>query len=148
MKLPIAIMLDTKGPEYRIKTFENGKITLADGDTFTFTTDDIVGNQERVSVNYVHLVENLKVGDTILVNNGLVIFEVIEIKKNDAICKVIAGGELSNRKSMNFPNKVMDNAVNEAKKVLKLKKGDNVVLTGGQVNGQTGNTNLIKVEMI
>ena len=108
MKLPIAIMLDTKGPEYRIKTFENGKITLADGDIFTFTTDDIVGNQERVSVNYVHLVENLSVGDRILVNNGLVIFEVIELKKNDAICKVIAGGELSNRKSMNFPNKVMD----------------------------------------
>ena len=109
MQLPIAIMLDTKGPEYRIKTFENGKITLADGDTFIFTTDDIVGNQERVSVNYVHLVDNLSVGDTILVNNGLVIFEVIEIKKNNAICKVIAGGELSNRKSMNFPNKVMDN---------------------------------------
>lgn len=105
--LPIAIMLDTKGPEYRIKTFENGKITLSDGDTFTFTTEDIVGNQERVSVNYEHLVENLKVGDTIMVNNGLVIFEVIEIRKNDAICKVIAGGELSNRKSMNFPNKVM-----------------------------------------
>lgn len=105
--LPIAIMLDTKGPEYRIKTFENGKITLAEGDTFTFTTDDVEGNQERVSVNYVHLIENLKVGDTIMVNNGLVIFEVMEIKKNDAICKVIAGGELSNRKSMNFPNKVM-----------------------------------------
>ena len=108
LQLPIAIMLDTKGPEYRIKTFENGKITLAEGDIFTFTTDDIVGNQERVAVNYVHLIENLKVGDRILVNNGLVIFEVIEIKKNDAICKVIAGGELSNRKSMNFPNKVMD----------------------------------------
>lgn len=105
--LPIAIMLDTKGPEYRIKTFENGKITLAEGDTFTFTTDEVEGNQERVSVNYVHLIENLKVGDTIMVNNGLVIFEVVEIKKNDAICKVIAGGELSNRKSMNFPNKVM-----------------------------------------
>ena len=105
--LPIAIMLDTKGPEYRIKTFENGKITLAEGDTFTFTTDEVEGNQERVSVNYVYLIENLKVGDTIMVNNGLVIFEVVEIKKNDAICKVIAGGELSNRKSMNFPNKVM-----------------------------------------
>ena len=105
--LPIAIMLDTKGPEYRIKTFENGKITLSEGDTFTFTTDEVEGNQERVSVNYVHLIENLKVGDTIMVNNGLVIFEVKEINKNDAICKVIAGGELSNRKSMNFPNKVM-----------------------------------------
>ncbi|MGN0368927.1 MAG: pyruvate kinase [Butyrivibrio sp.] len=108
--LPIAIMLDTKGPEYRIKTFEKGRITLADGDVFSFTTDDIVGDNTRVSVNYDHLVENLNIGDRILVNNGLVIFEVTEIKGNDAVCKVIAGGELSDRKSMNFPNKVMNHA--------------------------------------
>ena len=107
MVLPIAIMLDTKGPEYRIKTFEDKKITLADGDTFIFTTEDIVGNQERVAVNYSHLIDDLNVGDTILVNNGLVIFEVTELKETEAVCKVIAGGELSDRKSMNFPNKVM-----------------------------------------
>ncbi len=107
LELPIAIMLDTKGPEYRIKTFENKKITLADGDTFTFTVDDIVGNQERVSVTYKNLVKELKTGDTIMVNNGLVIFKVKELKGNDAVCEVIAGGELSDRKSMNFPNKVM-----------------------------------------
>ncbi len=105
--MPIAIMLDTKGPEYRIKTFENKKVTLKDGDIFTFTTDDIVGNNERVAVNYSHLIEDLNVGDTILVNNGLVIFEVVSLQGNDAVCKVIAGGELSDRKSMNFPNKVM-----------------------------------------
>lgn len=105
--MPIAIMLDTKGPEYRIKTFENKKITLADGDTFTFTTEEVVGNQERVSVNYLHLTEDLKPGDTIMVNNGLVIFKVEKIQKSDVICKVIAGGELSDRKSMNFPNKVL-----------------------------------------
>ncbi len=109
LDLPIALMLDTKGPEYRIKTFEDKKITLADGDTFTFTTDDIVGNQERVSVNYKNLVKELQVGDTILVNNGLVIFEVLEIKEHDVLCKVVAGGELSDRKSMNFPNRVMTN---------------------------------------
>ena len=73
LDLPIAIMLDTKGPEYRIKTFENGKIRVNDGDTFTFTTDDIVGNQEKVAVNYSHLIEELKVGDTIMVNNGRLI---------------------------------------------------------------------------
>lgn len=105
--MPIAIMLDTKGPEYRIKTFENKKITLSDGDTFTFTTDDVIGNQERVSVNYDHLIEDLNVGDTVLVNNGLVIFQVVSLEGNNAVCKVIAGGELSDRKSMNFPNKVM-----------------------------------------
>ena len=66
LHMPIAIMLDTKGPEYRIKTFENGKIELKDGDTFTLTTDDIVGNQERVSVNYENLIKDLKVGDRVL----------------------------------------------------------------------------------
>ncbi|MBO5145689.1 MAG: pyruvate kinase [Lachnospiraceae bacterium] len=105
--LPIAIMLDTKGPEYRIKTFENGKVNLESGDYFTFTTEDIIGNQERVAVNYDKLMENLEVGDTILVNNGLVIFKVVELDAVSAKCEVVVGGELSNRKSMNFPNKVM-----------------------------------------
>ena len=108
LRQPIAIMLDTKGPEYRIGTFENHSIELNDGDTFTFTTDDVVGNQEKVSVSYKNLIENLEVGDRILVNNGLVIFEVTEISGNDAICKCIAGGVLSDKKSMNFPNKVLD----------------------------------------
>ena len=105
--MPIAIMLDTKGPEYRIKTFENGKITLNDGDKFIFTTEDCIGNQERVSVNYDKLTDDLKVGDIILVNNGLVRFKVDEISGNDVICTVINGGVMSNRKSMNFPNKVL-----------------------------------------
>ena len=108
LNLPIPIMLDTKGPEYRIKTFEDKKIFLADGDTFIFTTEDIVGNQEKVSVNYSHLCEELNIGDRILVNNGLVIFEVTDLKKTEVICKVISGGELSDRKSMNFPNKVLN----------------------------------------
>ncbi len=103
--LPIAIMLDTKGPEYRIKTFKNGKITLSDGDKFAFTTDDIVGDNSIVSVSYPHLIEELAVGDTILLNNGLVIFKVERIEGTRAHCTVLAGGELSDRKSMNFPNK-------------------------------------------
>ena len=107
LNLPIAIMLDTKGPEYRIKTFADGKVILSEGDTFTFTTDEIEGDATKVSVNYKDLIKNLSVGDRILVNNGLVIFEVIELSQNDAICRVLVGGELSNRKSMCFPNKVM-----------------------------------------
>lgn len=107
LDLPIAIMLDTKGPEYRIKTFENKKIELNDGDTFTLTTDDIVGNQERVSVTYENLTNELKPGDTVLINNGLVILNVDKIKGNNVKCTVVAGGTLSDRKSMNFPNKVM-----------------------------------------
>ena len=105
LNLPIPIMLDTKGPEYRIGTFENGAIVLADGDAFTFTTEDVIGNNERVSVSYKHLMEELAPGDKILLNNGLVIFEVSEVIGNEAKCRVIAGGELSDRKSMNFPGK-------------------------------------------
>ena len=107
LDLPIAIMLDTKGPEYRIKTFENGKIMLNEGDTFTFTTDDVVGNMARVSVSYAKLTEELAVGDTILLNNGLLSFMVEKIKGSDIICRVICGGELSDRKSMSFPGRVM-----------------------------------------
>ena len=92
--LPIAILLDTKGPEYRIRTFKDGKITLKDGATFIFTTEDVVGDETRVSVNYEQLCENLAVGDKILVNNGLVVFEVKELTSTEATCTVIAGGEL------------------------------------------------------
>lgn len=107
LKLPIAIMLDTKGPEYRIKTFKDGKIHLNDGETFTFTTENLVGDSSRVAVNYENLMENLEIGDTILVNNGLVIFKVTEICGKNINCEVVVGGDLSDRKSMNFPNKVM-----------------------------------------
>ncbi len=106
--LPIAILLDTKGPEYRIRTFENGKIFLNEGDPFTFTTQQIVGNQGWVGVSYPGLVRDLAVGDKILLNNGLVVFEVQELTDDEARCKVLVGGELSNNKSMSFPNKVMN----------------------------------------
>lgn len=107
LSLPIAILLDTKGPEYRIGTFKNSKITLADGANFTFTTRQIEGDESIVSVNYAGLADDLSVGDQILVNNGLVICEVEKIEGTEIFCKVIIGGELSNRKSMSFPNKVM-----------------------------------------
>jgi pyruvate kinase len=105
--LPIAIMLDTKGPEYRIKTFKDHKAELKEGDTFIFTVDDVEGTAEKVSVSYKDLISEISVGDRILVNNGLLIFEVKELKGNDAICEIIVGGTISDRKSMNFPNHVM-----------------------------------------
>ena len=105
---PVAIMLDTKGPEYRIGTFENGKEIIKEGDLFTFTTEDIIGDSTRVSVSYKKMAEDIVVGDRILVNNGLLIFNVEEIKGTDIICRVLAGGEISNRKSMSFPNKVLN----------------------------------------
>ena len=107
MDLPIAIMLDTKGPEYRIRTFKDGKITVHEGDTFTFTTEEVEGDETRVSVNYKGLVEDLSVGDRITVNNGMVVFEVTALEDPNVICMVITGGTLSNKKSMSFPNKVM-----------------------------------------
>lgn len=107
LDMPIAILLDTKGPEYRIKTFENGKINLNEGDLFAFTTEDVVGNDQRVSVTYKGLCNDINIGDRILLNNGLLIFEVTKINSPEVICKVIAGGELSDRKSMAFPGKVL-----------------------------------------
>ncbi len=107
LDMPIAILLDTKGPEYRIKTFADGKIFLNDGDKFVFTSEDVEGDQERVSVNYKGLPAEMNIGDRILLNNGLVIFEVESTDATNIYCRVVVGGELSNRKSMSFPDKVL-----------------------------------------
>ncbi len=104
-RIPLPIMLDTKGPEFRIRTFVDGKITLNAGDTFTFTTEDIIGDQTRVSVSFPELCENLTEGDKILLNNGMIVFRVLESKAPQVRCVVEIGGELSNRKSMFFPDK-------------------------------------------
>ena len=107
LNLPIAILLDTKGPEYRIRTFKDGKVEIQTGATFTFTIDEIEGDETRVAVNYKLLNKDLKPGDVLTVNNGLVKFQVEEIVGNDIITTCLQGGVLSNRKSMSFPNKVM-----------------------------------------
>ena len=107
-KVPLPIMLDTKGPEFRIKTFANGKINLKDGETFTFTTDEVIGDKTRVSVSFKGICDQMVPGDKILLNNGLIIFEVVKVQKPNVICKTVVGGELSNRKSMFFPDKQLD----------------------------------------
>lgn len=107
LDMPIAIMLDTKGPEYRIGVFENKKVTLKDGELFTLTTEDIVGDEARVSVNYKHLTDDLSVGDTVTVNNGLIVLSVERIEGTEVFCRVVAGGELSDKKSMHFPGRVL-----------------------------------------
>ena len=104
----LAIMLDTKGPEYRICTFKNKKILLQDGDAFTFTTRQVEGDETIVGVSYAGLANDLSVGDTVLVNNGLVIFTVERIEGTEIHCRVVVGGELSDRKSMSFPHKVLE----------------------------------------
>ena len=103
--IPLPILLDTKGPEFRTGRYENGKITLKSGDEFTFTTEQIIGNEKKVSVNYPYLCEVLKKGDTILLNNGLMSFTVTEVTDKDVKTVVIDGGETRDHKSMFFPNK-------------------------------------------
>ena len=105
--LPIAILLDTKGPEYRIKTFKDKKVFLKQGENFTFTTKEILGDETQVSVTYKGLPKDLNEGDTILLNNGLLIFHVLQTTETDVICRIVSGGELSDRKSMSFPGKVL-----------------------------------------
>ena len=104
-QLPLPILLDTKGPELRIKTFKNGKITLKEGDPFTFTTEDIEGDERIVSVSYKGISEDMLPGDKILLNNGMMVFRVTDVQAPHVHCIVEIGGELSNRKSMFFPDK-------------------------------------------
>ena len=104
-QIALPILLDTKGPEFRIKTFKDGKIVLQDGDPFIFTTEDIEGDQSRVSVSYAGICEELVAGDKILLNNGMIVFRVVDVKAPDVHCIVEIGGELSNSQSMFFPDK-------------------------------------------
>ena len=104
-KKPIAILLDTKGPEIRTGLLEGGqKVTLETGKEFTLTTQEIEGNAERVSITYDGLVNDVKVGGTILIDDGLIGLEVKAIEGDDIICKIINGGELGQRKGVNVPN--------------------------------------------
>lgn len=100
---PIAALLDTKGPEIRIGCFENSSIELKEGQTFTLTTEEIPGNEEKVSITYKKLFQDVKPGDSILIDDGLIGMEVREIAGEDIICTVKNGGVISNRKGINVP---------------------------------------------
>lgn len=104
LNLPIAIMLDTRGPEIRIKTFENSKVVLEKGQKFTLTTEDIVGNNERVSITFKKLPLCVKPDTAILLNDGLIELKVLSVTKTEIVCAVVEGGVLSNNKSINIPN--------------------------------------------
>lgn len=107
LKKPIAIMLDTKGPEFRLGLFENGSIEKKEGEKFIFTTEKVVGNEQRVSVSYENLAKELSEGDIILLNNGLSKFRVTKINGNDIETVTEVGGVISNRKSLAFPDKML-----------------------------------------
>ena len=101
---PVATILDTKGPEIRIKSFEQYPVQLERGQTFILTTDEIVGNAERVSVTYTNLHNEVGPGCRILVDDGLIELLVEKVEGHDIVCTVENGGPLSNNKSINIPN--------------------------------------------
>lgn len=103
--LPVATLLDTKGPEIRLGTFKNPNgVILKDGQAFTLTTDEIEGDEERCSVSYKGLVNDVKNGTQILINDGLIALEVQSVKDKDIICKVTDGGLVTDKKGVNVPN--------------------------------------------
>lgn len=102
--LPVAIMLDTKGPEIRIKQFENGSVNLEKGQSFALTTQNVVGDDSIVSVTYDKLPTIVKKGTKILLNDGLIELEVVRKTEDVIHTKVVVGGKLSNNKSINIPS--------------------------------------------
>ena len=105
LKLPIAILLDTKGPEIRTGILEGGqKVYLEEGSQFTLTTKQIEGNNTRCSQTYKDLPKDVKAGDTILIDDGLIQLTVEEVTDTDVVCRVVNGGELGQKKGTNVPN--------------------------------------------
>ncbi len=105
--LPVATMLDTKGPEIRLRDFEGGRAELKAGQTFTLTSQEIMGTAERASISYKNLKNDISVGTTILIDDGLIEMKVREIKGEDIVCQVINGGAVSNHKGVNVPGAVL-----------------------------------------
>ncbi len=102
--MPAAVMLDTKGPEIRTRDFEGGKAMLKNGDLFTLTTENVLGNAERASITYANLPGELKEGDEVLIDDGKLRLKVTETTQTDIVCRVITGGQISNHKGINVPN--------------------------------------------
>ena len=101
---PIAIMLDTKGPEIRIKTFKDGMIRIEQGQDFTLTSEDVEGDETKVSVTYKDITKDLKADDRVLIDDGLVEFTVISVDEKNVYMKAVNSGELSDRKGVNLPS--------------------------------------------
>ena len=104
-KVPVAILLDTKGPEIRTGVLEGGKkVTLEEGNSFVLSTADVVGNAQKVSITYRGLIDDVQIGSTILIDDGLIELKVTGKNGEDIVCKVVNGGELGEKKGVNVPN--------------------------------------------
>ncbi len=102
--IPVATLLDTKGPEIRICTFkDNKKVQLKEGQTFTLTTRAIEGDEKQVSISYPNLIYDIELGTTVLIDDGLIEMEVTDINDTDIICTVKNSGVISNKKGVNVP---------------------------------------------
>lgn len=108
LNIPVAAMLDSKGPDIRIGNFKDGKVTLKAGDEFTLKAASCVGDQKQASVTYDKLCQKVFTGNSILLNDGLIELRVIEVKGTDIICQVLIGGEVSNHKSVHVPGAKLD----------------------------------------
>ena len=108
LDIPAAVLLDTKGPEIRLKDFENGSEMLEKGQEFILTSDDVKGTSQRVATTYKALPNQVKRGTSILIDDGRIRLEVMETTDTDVKCTVISGGKVSNRKGVNIPNKSLD----------------------------------------
>ncbi len=107
-KKNVAILYDTKGPEFRSGMLENDEITLVEGKTIRLVKETVLGNEERISVNHPQAIDNLKVGSIVLLENGLMKIEVISVEEDGVTCKIINGGILGNKKSLNAPGVKLD----------------------------------------
>lgn len=107
LKLPVATLLDTKGPEIRLKDIEGGRTELVAGQKFTLTTEEMLGNNEKVTISYKNLKDDIEVGTTILIDDGLIEMVVEEITETDIVCQVINGGPISNHKGVNVPGAIL-----------------------------------------
>ena len=103
--LPVATLLDTKGPEIRLQDFENGKVELKEGQRFILTTEEVLGTAEKASITYKKLKDDISVGTTILIDDGLIEMVVEEIEGPEIRCRVIDGGVVSNHKGVNVPGR-------------------------------------------
>ena len=101
---PVAILLDTKGPEVRVKNFKDGRVTLEEGQLFTLTADEVEGTKDKVSVTYNRLYEDLEVGMRVLIDDGLIEMTVEQVDRTNIVCRVTNGGVVSNHKGVNVPD--------------------------------------------
>lgn len=101
--LHVATLLDTKGPEIRLRDFEGGRVELITGQTFTLTTEEMLGTSEKATITYKNLKNDIAVGNTILIDDGLIEMVVQKITDTDIVCQVINGGFVSNHKGVNVP---------------------------------------------